>query len=171
MSLAQHIRRFLHVLPVGIVLTGCAMDTEDAVRAQLGSWLSLGETLFFNSSRECSAGLFVAPSNRMRKVVQTVHSVRDGLHVMTLDSVVAFEIPGRSPTQVTEDIMTADLPTGLGFLNSGIAARNCMDEQVAAAYYEVLTTLGGVLIFDPETRGLAILDRDANRVFFARGGS
>ncbi|MFT7594406.1 MAG: hypothetical protein ACI8R4_001727 [Paracoccaceae bacterium] len=149
-------------------LAGCSLDKESAVRAQLGAWVKLGETLYFDSRFECTAGVFETGSDDVHLAAQTVSLVADGVRLIGQKRVVAFDVPGQSPTLVSEAIMSSDLPKGLGILNAGVGAKNCMDDEVQHAYLKVLTTPGGILIFDPAAKVMAILDRAGDRVFFMR---
>ncbi|MBE1283008.1 MAG: hypothetical protein GJ676_06825 [Rhodobacteraceae bacterium] len=150
-------------------LVGCALDREAQVRALLDSWVVLGRTTYFKSTMECTAGLFDTHSDQLSIMLQRVPTVRQGLLLMGHDLAVAFDVAGRTPTEVSEDVMEADLPKGLGVLTSGVAAKNCMDEALTVNYLEALHSERAMLIFDPTSNGLAILDRDRQRIFFARG--
>ena len=150
-------------------LVGCALDSESEVRAQLATWVNLGETHYFDSSMGCTAGLFAVEDTRLRSFITKVRSVDSGLKAIEEDKTVAFDIAGQSPSLVSEAVMTADLPKGLGLLSSGVAAKDCMKDGLKRAYLTTLNSAQAVMIYDAKTNAVAILDRINKRVFFARG--
>ncbi|UWQ90262.1 hypothetical protein QEZ52_15985 [Aliisedimentitalea scapharcae] len=150
-------------------LAGCAMDREADVRAQLDTWVELGATSYFQSTMECTAGVFATGSQYLSAPVQTVRSVRQGLLLMGHDIAVAFDVSGQTPTLVSEAVMTADLPKGLGVLSSGVAAKGCMDDTLTRSYLAALHSDQAMLIFDPASNVMAVLDRAGERIFYARG--
>ena len=150
-------------------LAGCAMDREADVRAQLANWVKLGATSYFKSTMECTAGVFETASDYPSASLQIVRTVRQGLMLLGHDIAVAFEIAGQTPTLVSEAVMTADLPQGLGILSSGVAAKGCMNDPLVRSYLSALHSERAILIFDPASNVLAVLDRDGQRIFYARG--
>ncbi|MCE8509885.1 hypothetical protein KBY28_15650 [Ruegeria pomeroyi] len=152
-----------------IGLAACALDREAEVRAQLGGWMPLGDTLYFESKLECTAGLFATQADFLQNKVRTVSTLNDGLAALSKEAIVAFDLEGETPDQVSQAVMSADLPKGLGILASGLSARACMDEGTRSAYLSALHSPAALLIFAPDNNALVILDRDRRQVFFARG--
>ena len=150
-------------------LTGCAMDREAKVRALLGAWVELGSTTWFRSTMDCTAAVFRTETPNPAPEVQQVRSVRQGLMLLGHDITVGFGIGGLSPTQISEKVMQADLPKGLGVLSAGLAARGCMDEATERSYLSALGSEHALLIFVPSRNVLAVLDRAGQQIFFARG--
>lgn len=150
-------------------LAGCALESETTVRARLGDWVSLGATTYFSSTQECTAGEFELAIPDIKSAVFVTSSVAEGLNRLQRAQAVAFDVRGQSPTMISEFAMSNDLPVGLGVLSSGVAAKMCMDDPVKARYLKALTDPHGVLIFAPEDNALAVVDRRAKRVFYARG--
>ncbi len=150
-------------------LSGCAQDRESAVRAELGQWLALGDTSYFDSSLECTAGVFALEGIEIRDTIPVVRTIKKGMRLLGEGTAVAFDVPDVSPTSVSEAIMSANLPGGLGILSSGVAAKNCMTDEVQHSYLAALTAADTVLFFDPSGNALAVLDRTHKRAFFARG--
>lgn len=158
--------------PAALALLGlaaCALDREAEVRAQLGGWMPLGDTLYFESKLECTAGVFATQADFLQGKVRTVSTLHDGLAALGKEATVAFELEGMTPDQVSQAVMSADLPKGLGVLSSGLSARACMDEDTKSAYLGALKSPAALLVFAPENNALVILDRDGRQVFFARG--
>jgi hypothetical protein len=150
-------------------LTGCAMDKEAEVRAHAGDWVSLGETSYFNSTMHCTAGVFKVEGVRITSLITKARSVATGMTLLKSDMAVAFDIKGQSPNTVSEQIMTKDLPQGIGVLSSGIAGKNCMSKPVKDAYLRALLDRSSVLMFDPDGNVMAVLDRSNQKLYYARG--
>ncbi|KAE9627614.1 hypothetical protein [Parasedimentitalea maritima] len=172
MTLAQSYRRAAKAVLVVLALTGlagCAMDKEDEVRAQIGDWVSLGDTSYFKSSMSCTAGVFEVEGVRITSLISKARSVATGMTLLKSGEAVAFDVKGLSPNAVSEQIMTKDLPQGLGVLSSGVAGKGCMDETTKNAYLRALLDPEAVLMFDPNGNVMAVLDRHNERLFFSRG--
>ncbi|PCJ09417.1 MAG: hypothetical protein COB16_04435 [Rhodobacteraceae bacterium] len=172
MSVAQSYRRAAFVVLAVLALTGlaaCAMDQEDEVRLRVGDWVKLGETTYFKSSMSCTAGVFEVEATRITSLISKVRSVGTGMLLLKHGEAVAFDVKGQSPNAVSEQIMTRDLPQGIGVLSSGIAGKNCMSDTVKSAYLRALLDPNAVLMFDPDGNVMAVLDRRNAQLFFARG--
>lgn len=150
-------------------LGGCSLDQEEEVRLQIQDWVKLGETKYFFSRVNCTAALFDVKATRITSMVKKVRDIEAGMRAITENKPVAFEVGGMSPTQVTEAIMTLDLPQGLGVLASGTGGKDCMAVEMEEAYYNTLHDPTSVLIFHPEARFMVIFDRRNMRLFFSRG--
>lgn len=164
-------RKTLVGLCVCLTLVGCDLDRESDVRASVEDWVKIGETLYFVSRSSCTAALFDVKSTRISSVLKKVRSLEAALRAVKGVQPIAFEIAGSSPTQVTEDIMTADLPTGLGLLTAGTSAKACMADEMGNAYYNALLDPTSIMIFDPELRSVAVFDNRNKRLFYSHGRS
>ncbi|OUS37018.1 hypothetical protein A9Q94_07425 [Rhodobacterales bacterium 56_14_T64] len=172
MPMAQPYRRAVYAALAVLALTGlasCAMDSEQEVRALVGDWVTLDETAFFKSGMNCTAGVFKLETTRISSLVTHARSVRGGMDAMAEGKPVAFMISGLSPTLVSEQVMTADLPKGLGVLSSGVAGKDCMDDGTKRSYLRALLDPNAVLIFEPTEKFMAVVDRTNARLFFSRG--
>lgn len=152
-----------------LVLAGCSLDQEEEVRLKIQDWVKLGETKYFFSRVNCTAALFDVKATRITSMVKKVRDIESGMRAITENNPVAFEVGGMSPTQVTEAIMTLDLPQGLGVLASGTGGKDCMAVEMEEAYYNTLHDPTSVLIFHPEARFMVIFDRRNMRLFYSRG--
>lgn len=150
-------------------LAGCAMDGEDEVRAQAETWAALGDTIYFESKWTCTAAVFALEETRIRSFITKVRKVDRGLRLVGEGDTVAFAIDGLTPNGVSEAVMSADLPKGISVLTSGVSARDCMEGTVPSAYLSALNDPQAILIFAPENKAMAVLDRRNKRLFYARG--
>jgi hypothetical protein len=157
---------------VGLALTGlagCAMDKEDEVRARIGDWVTLGDTSYFKSTMDCTAGVFDVEGVRITSLITKARSVATGMTLLKEGEAVAFDVKGLSPNAVSEQIMSKDLPQGIGVLSSGISGKNCMSDPVKNAYLRALLDPDSVLMFDPDGNVMAVLDRSNEKLYYARG--
>lgn len=150
-------------------LTGCAMDKEGAVRAQLNNWVILGDTSYFNSTWDCTAGVFAVSSDTIKNRVEVVGDIDRGVRMIAREKAVAFEIGGQTPDQVHKDLDKADRTSGVVILVSALAAKECFGDDLAATFFAVLNDKNAVLIYDPENAAVALFDRAGDRLFYARG--
>jgi len=163
-SLASLILATLAIL----VLSGCVLDKEAAVRAQLADWVLLGETRYFHSTGECTAGVFATGATQITSGVKRVQGVDRGLGLIRQGVAVAFDVTGMAPVDVYRALDSADHSTALGILVSGLAARDCYGQDMQDGFANVLNTAGVVLVFDPENKATALFDRAGKRIFYTR---
>ncbi|OIQ26872.1 MAG: hypothetical protein BM562_16180 [Alphaproteobacteria bacterium MedPE-SWcel] len=153
----------------GVLLSACSLDQETEIRSKLQSWVKLGETFYFYSRVNCTAALFDVKADRISSLIKKAGSIEAGMRAIVEQKVVAFQIAALSPTQVTEQIMTLDLPLGLGVLSSGTGGKDCMAREMEVAYFNALLDPTSVLIYDPVAKSMAVFDLRNRRLFFSRG--
>lgn len=150
-------------------LTGCALDREGAVRAQLNNWIILGDTEYFSSAWGCTGGVFSVSSDTIKNTIQSVNSIDRGMRFITDGKDVAFEVNGQTPDQVHQALDRADRYTGVVILVSALDAKDCYGDELAAEFFQVLGSPRAVLMYSPQNRAMALFDRADNRIFYARG--
>lgn len=151
------------------ILSGCALDKEDEVRAQLSEWVELGDTYFFDSSSTCTAAVFHTENPRISSLLKPARSVDTGLKQLAAGQPVVFKVGGKSPNALVEAIMSRDLPHGISVLNSGLAGVNCMSELVKSIYHQAIMNPSSRMAFIPEGDGIMIVDAQAKAVIYVRG--
>jgi len=150
-------------------LAGCALDSESEVRARLDGWVTLGETEYFESEMGCTAGAFELRQSRFKSKVASVDTVEEGLRLLQQDWAVAFDLPGLSPSEVSEVISSRNLSEGIGVLASGVSSRDCMSDEIRRRYLAAVNAADSILVFDTTDNAMAIVDRVSRVVFFVRG--
>lgn len=155
--------------PALLWLAGCTLDEEQTVRDRLDTWLSLKETVYFESKSDCTAGLFRTAYPDIKSAAARVTSVGEGLTVLSTGQPVAFAVPDLSPAEVSEGITSVNLPEGVGVITSGLGGRKCMDETMIRRFAAALTAPDAIMIFDTTENALAILRPAQRLVFFTRG--
>lgn len=170
MTLAQPISTSMLAGAVALAtLAGCAMDKEQAVRAQVDAWVDIGETLHFNSQMGCTAAVFQLASTEVKSAAPHAVTIRDGMTLLAQIGAVSFQTPDLSPSDISAQINSMETSIGNGVLVAGLGARDCLTGDWKAAYLDALLAKGGILIFKRDGNALAIVDRRTQRVYFGRG--
>lgn len=165
----RSVRTVLALVGVSVFgLAACAIDRESAVRAQLGSWVVLGETVYFKSSLSCTAGVFETGASSVMSGAKKVQSTDRALSLIQQGKAVAFTGNGVSPAQAQTQIDEIDRPVSLAILTSALAARDCFPEGIQAQFTQALNAGDVVLIFDPTNSAVALFDRAQDQVFYTR---
>lgn len=171
----MHVQRLLRLVLLvagALALAGCsALDTEDEARAMAVRWVFLAQTQAFVSNRDCTVARFdvISPELRRSGGAERVNSVRAAIAPLQSGEVVAFEIPGVTPNEVSEQLMSINLFKGLGMLSSFIGpGRRCMDDAFAAQAFAALMSEDTVLVYDPVHYALLLLHRPTLSAFFMR---
>jgi hypothetical protein len=154
-----------------LVLSACVLDRELRVRAQLNQWVILGDTLFFNSTRDCTAAVFDTTTTSVLSGAKKVRSIERGLRLIGQDQVVAFDMAAMTPADMYEQIDKAYRRVSLRMLVSGLAARDCLSGPFRDAFVQALNTTNVVLVFDPENAAMALFDRVRKQVIYTRAQS
>lgn len=163
------LRLVLVLISALAVLSGCTLDKEEAVRAQLSEWVQLGDTYFFESSSSCTAAVFHTENPRISSLLKPARSVDTGLQQLASGEPVLFKVSGKSPNALVEAIMSRDLPHGIGVLNSGLAGVNCMSELVKSIYHQAIMNPASRMAFIPDGDGIMVVDPQAMAVIYVRG--
>lgn len=151
------------------LLSGCTLDQEDDLRAQLSAWVVLGDTYFFESNSSCTAAVFHAESPRISSLLEPARSVDTGLKMLAEGQAVVFKVGGKSPNALVEAIMSRDLPHGISVLSSGLAGVNCMSELVKSIYHQAIMNPTSRMAFIPEGHAIMVVDAQAKAVIYVRG--
>ncbi len=163
------VRFILGVLSIW-VLSGCALDREYRLRAELSEWLRLGETQFFASRLSCTVGVFAYSGTRPGRGPPHAQRIGAALDRIRAGQAVRFDLPGQSPNAISEAVMSRDLGRGLGLLSSGVGPmRDCMTERIARGYYRVILSEQSQMAYDPGGNALIVLYPPEKLVFFLRG--
>lgn len=151
------------------LVAGCAMDSEAELRAEIGDWVDPGATLYFKSHMSCTAARFETRSPRPLPKVAMATSLDAGLRHIAAERTVGFALEGASPTQISEAVMSADLPGGIGLLSAGVGGKDCMDDAEKARYFAALNDPAVMMIYAPQSDMLLLLDVAAKEVIVMRG--
>ncbi len=152
-----------------LALSGCSLDKEASVRAQLGKWVVLGDTSYFRSQKQCTAGLFQTRASKVKSKIVKVSSIDRGLRQIGKGRAVAFVVAGMTPAALHRELDQANRIAGLAILISGLGARGCLTPELKSAFAVALGRADVVLMYDPQNNAMALFETAAKRVFYARG--
>ncbi|MDA7425888.1 hypothetical protein [Thalassococcus lentus] len=164
--------RWLSALTAVCLLAACEpLDTEEGLRHRAQAWLFLGETRAFAAGRDCAVARvdLISPAMRERGGPLPVSSVREAIPHLQAGTTIAFVVPGATPNQVSEQLMSAHLFEGLGMLSTFVGpGRRCMDDVFAAQAYTALMDTQTLMIFDPKNYVMVLLYRPIPTAFVIR---
>lgn len=151
-------------------LSACGpMDDEASARAQVSDWVSVGETLYFQSDKACSFAVFKAASDEIKSRVVLVRDSREAAVHLRKGAVVGVDSPAASPDRVSKGLSAEMVTMGTGVFGATIAARPCMTAGVMTAFGTALAADASAVILAPGAKAVALLDRENDRVYLARG--
>jgi hypothetical protein len=150
-------------------LAACTPDTEAEFRDEVGAWLSLGETLYFNATRACTGAVFEARSGILASAMRSATSWREARLALDAGAPVAFETLTLTPSDFTGIVMDEDPTLGSQMISGGLAIRDCLDAARQSEYLTALREPDAALMFDPATRTVGVLSADRRTLFIGRG--
>ncbi|ASP22633.1 lipoprotein [Antarctobacter heliothermus] len=155
------------------LLAGCfRLETEAEVRAHLNTWVFLAQTRHFTVRSTCTAAIFDTISGEVRSSgpVRRVEDLSNGQRLLAEGRTVAFELPGLSPNEVSEALMSVNLSEGLGLISSFVGpSQACMTEAFQNDIYLALMSPDTGMIYDPSRNALVLLHRPSQIAFYLRG--
>lgn len=153
-----------------LILSGCALDREADLRSVLAKRMYLAETEFFESKTNCTVGVFHLARVQWRKAYPRVSSLRGALDWIRAGDAVQFNMPGLSPNAISQQVISSDLPGGLGLLSTGVGpALDCMDARISRGYYRVLMSPDTITVYDAGQNALLLVYPPERLAFFLRG--
>jgi len=150
-------------------LSACVLDKEAPVRAQLSQWVALGDTSYFRSQRQCTAGVFQTKARNVKSGIQKARSFERGFRLIQQGRAVAFKVEGLSAGALHKKLDKVSRTVGIAVLTSGLGARNCLPPQLQQEFALALRATDVIVMYDPQTRALALFDRDRKKIYYARG--
>lgn len=171
--IGRHVQRFaaLSCMALGgaLVLAGCDRHDEADLRAALDRWFYLGDPAYFASSANCTAAMYKARTYDVKSALRTENSVEGAIYGYKQSGTFALHRAGISPDQAFIDAMNADRKLGILIQAAGLEGKSCMDETVTSAFHYALSNPEGVIVYDGDLGGLALLDPRTRLVIFASG--
>ena len=153
-----------------MALGGCNMHREGALRSDLSAWFQLGDTLAFESRRNCTAAVFRARNNSVSPDLALKASPPDAQDVYRTTGLAAIAASGASPHDLTDAmLLTPDGAFGKQALAAAALVGPCLDTTLAAEFGNAMTRRGALLAYSAELGGVMVLDHDARKLFFAAG--
>ena len=162
--------RLLVALAAAVLLPGCDLDRERALRAELSQYLYLGDTLHLASKPTCTVGVFSVDLGTFRGGLAQAVTMHQAVQLIGDQRPVVFADRNMSPNAITEALLEADLHSGLGLLSSGLAPiAQCMeDDAIASGFYNVMIADAAQLMYDPKGDALVLLYPPERLALFLR---
>ncbi len=142
-----------------MALGSCARTDETALRAHLGQWFALGETMSFDSNWSCAAGAFRLVDTQVGSALPIIGNAPRAMQVLLDRGAVALDQAGVAPDQTLIDLVNANRDLGTRMRRAAIDGLSCMDELTESAFSYALETPGGLLAFDSNLGALILMDR------------
>lgn len=152
-----------------VVLSSCApLDTEQTIKAKAQEWVFVSEVFNILSEQDCTAAALRLEAAQLRfSGMVHVSDVRSSLPHLEIGRAVAFTVPGATPNQVSEQLMSMRLFEGLGMLGSFIGpGRRCMDSGLAIAANEMLHSPTAIIIYDPSDYVILLTEPGKQQAIF-----
>jgi len=160
----------LLALSTGLALSACQRHSEDDARTLLAGWVDLGEMLYFESQRSCTAAVFRLKSADVKSRVPLFDSARAVVLNGKQDGPFALSEKGRTADQMFIDLMNADRPTGVAIQSASVEARPCMNDKARNSFFAALNAEASVVIFSRADAAYAVLDPLRGIAILTSGG-
>lgn len=164
-------RALVMCLGLCLVLAGCARDSEEDLRKRLAGWFRLGETVYFKSTRQCTAASFDLTEIEPFPALVVQRNPDAAKEAFVSNPVAAIRMPRFSPHDVADAmLMSGDGTFGKEALRAAARSVACLEGSLTDGYLHVaLMRQGALLAFDRETEGLMVLDPLQERLFYVAG--
>jgi len=149
---------------------GCTRTDETAMRAHLGQWFALGQTMSFDAKWRCAAGSFRLVDTQVASALPVVRNAPRAVSVLLDRGAVALEQSGVPPNQSLINMVNANHDLGSKMRRAGIDARDCMDATTESAFSYALGDPGGLLAYDHQLGALILMDRRRGILVVTMGG-
>lgn len=151
------------------ILAACERMDEDEARAILERWFWLGDNVYFNAARECSAAVYELRSGEVKSALALDSGVGAALATLQRRGVMALSHQKGTPDEAFIEVMNQDRPVGVALQYAVFSARTCMDEAAEGVFHQLFSSPGAVLVFDRETSVVAVMDPKLRMVVLAGG--
>ena len=153
------------------VVAGCARDDEAAMRARLGQWFSLDETVAFSARMDCAAAHFGIVDGAIKAAMPLERGVAGMLRALDRRGVAALDDARQAPGDGIAAVLDADRAVGTAMRLAALEARACMSGPLEGRFRQLLTRPRAVLAYDTENGAVMVLDRGAGVLLVAMGAS
>ncbi len=152
-----------------LAFAGCKRASEAEMRTMLAEWVPLGDTLAFEATRGCAAGLFDLIDGRIASRMRVATSVPEAAIILRGKDAVAIDDTSLTPDAAMLELLQADRSAGMTMRMAGLEGRECMDGEVEGAFAAALVNPRAVLLVGHDRRILALMDVDAGLLIAAMG--
>ena len=153
-----------------LAVAGCDRHSEDDARALLSGWFDLGDTLYFESQRGCTAGVFRVKTMDVKSRVPLFDDAQAVVMNGKQDGPFALSVPGVTADKLFIELMNAHRPTGVAIQAAGLEAKPCMNQKASNSFYAALLADPSVVVFSRPDATFAVLDPLRGIVVLTSGG-
>jgi len=141
-----------------MTLGACERHSEEEALRLMSGWFDLGETLYFESRKGCTAAIYRVKSGDVKSRVPVFDSVEAVAVSGRLQKTFALSIRDKTADELFIDLMNADRSTGIAIQAAGVAARPCMSERARNTFFAVLNAEPSTVVFSNAETAFAVLD-------------
>lgn len=152
-----------------MALSGCARMAEGEMRAALGQWFALGETVGFAAQQGCAAGVFSLVDTQIGSAMPVVPSAGQAVIMVRERGRMALDDAALTPDRAMVDIANLDRELGMRLRRAALEGRACMDALTESAFRHALTQPEAVLAHDADLGALILMAPREGRLIVAMG--
>ncbi|WP_298911235.1 hypothetical protein [uncultured Aliiroseovarius sp.] len=153
-----------------ISLTACNLHGEADLRATLGKYFTLGDTLSFESKMTCTAAVFRAALNDVKPGMPLAATSVEAQELFRASGKAALRADGQTPHDLTDEMLTSeDGAFGRQALAAAALVGKCLSDADSKDFRRALTRPGATIAYDTGVQGVMILDPVERKLFFAAG--
>lgn len=153
-----------------VAVSGCERLDEDALRAALGQWFALGETVQFTARVGCVSGAFRLVDAQIGSSMPVLSDEAGAARAIAVRGRMALDDPSVAPDRALVDLANRDRALGMTLRRAALEGRDCMDPGTEAAFHDALTRPEAVLAHDAGLSALILLDPVARLLLVVIGG-
>lgn len=159
----------LAMLAACLGLASCGRMDEEAMRAYVGQWFQLDDTMGFAAMRTCTSAAFRLVDTQVGSSLPVTRSARQALGLLKKASPAALDRRDQAPDAGMVDLVNLDRELGYRMRRAALEGRGCMDEVTASAFGYALVNPRAMLAFDPQEAVVMLLDPDMRVLIVAMG--
>lgn len=153
-----------------VLLSGCNLHHEGALRTALEPYFTLGDTLSFDSRMTCTAAVFRAALNDVKPDMPLAATSTEAQDLFRKAGKVALRAPGQTPHALTDEMLkTEDGAFGRQALAAAALVGKCLSDTDSQDFHRALTRPGATIAYDTRVGGMMVLDPVERKLFFAAG--
>lgn len=150
-------------------LSSCGRMDEEAMRAYVGKWFQLDETLGFAARGGCTSAAFRLVDTQVGSSLPVTRSASQALSLLKKSKPAALDRREQAPDAGMVDLVNMDRELGYQMRRAALEGRGCMDEVTSSAFGYALVNPRAMLAFDPREAAVMLLDPDTRVLVVAMG--
>ncbi len=161
--------RFVLAAALLSTLSACWREDEAALRDRMERWFSIGETVAFHTTRQCSAAVFRLVQMEVKAPLAVVSATPDVPRALARRGAVALDAPGIAPDAALVEIANSDRATGMNMRRAALEGRLCMNDHTESAFRYALDNPRTILAYTSEPSTIMLMDPHTGLLVVAMG--